>query len=76
MDILFYGVLVAAYHTHIIAPIPEVPVPILILRCAYRPKIIIALFPFRYPMNDDIFSFGGKLTDIWIWSGIACASMI
>ena len=34
------------------------------------------LFPFKYPINCDILYFGGILTNIWIWSGIKCPSII
>ena len=51
-------------------------VPIFVFSFAYRSKIIIVLFPFKYPMNDDTRSFGGMLNSMWIWSGIACASII
>src|SRR5574344_402370 len=34
------------------------------------------VFPFRYPMNDDTLIFGGIRTSMWMWSGIAWASMI
>ena len=48
-------------------------VPVLIPHVSYRSNIIMVLFPFRYLVKSDIFSFGGMLTNIWIWSGIACA---
>ena len=37
---------------------------------------VSALFPFKYPINCDILYFGGIPTNIWIWSGIKCPSII
>ena len=36
---------------------------------AWRSKIIRKRFSFKYPINCDTFTFGGILTNRWIWSG-------
>ena len=45
-------------------------------RFACLSKIIIALFPFKYPINCEILYLGGTLTSRCTWSGIICSSMI
>lgn len=42
----------------------------------YRSDIINADFPFRYPIKLDTLIFGGMLTNIWMWPGIRCPSII
>ena len=50
--------------------------PYLYFKFACLSNIINDDFPFKYPMKFDIAIFGGILTNIWIWSLIACTSMI
>ena len=39
-------------------------------------NIIKLLFPFKYPIKDDTLILGGIFNNIWIWSDMACASII
>ena len=75
-DILLYLLFISAYRIHIVLSGPEMLLPYLYLRFAWRSNIIKLLLPLRYPIICDTLYFGGILSSIWIWSGHASASII
>ena len=56
LDILLYGLLVTQYVGFLTYISYE----------HTTSKIIMVFFPLRYPMDDDTFSFGDMLTNMWI----------
>jgi len=56
--------------------LPDCLFPYFYFRFACLSNIINELFPFRYPTNWATLNFGGMLTNMWIWSGQASASII
>ena len=75
-NVFLYGCSIDPYCTYVISRCPEIHVSVLVLQFACRSKIIIALFPLRYPMIWETLYLGGTLTSRWMWSGIICPSMI
>ena len=75
-DITLYRFCVYSDRAHVKPVAQKFRFPNLYFKFACRSNIIIALFPFRYPINCDTLYLGGMLTSRCTWSGIICPSII